>query len=412
VPRALYATILTMRDLPGFPPGSILGYCTNVHAGADWRMTKTNLETYARRVKDSASRDEPMGIGLWLAQPAVEEIIAAGTSHEIATACQNAGLVPFSMNGFPFDDFHQPIVKHAVYQPQWDNDARARYTTHLALLLSEIGSPGDEFSISTLPIAWQSDAESLDLGKAIAWLYVTARYMASLHEQTGVLVHLDLEPEPGCVIQRSDDVIRVFEVMAHFQDEDLIHKHIRVCHDICHAAVMFEDQAEMFARYRAAGIQIGKVQISNAIRATLRNLSARERTEALAQLRQFSEDRYLHQTMIRDNEQFRFFDDLPKALNEFGTTDKAGDEWRVHFHVPVYLESFGLLQTTRDSIIECMRLLKDSDVKHWEVETYAWKVLPKELQVDDLAEGIAKELMWVKEQARRIHEELGGGKIA
>jgi hypothetical protein len=41
-------------------------------------------------------------------------------------------------------------------------------------------------------------------------------------------------------------------------------------------------------------------------------------------------------------------------------------------------------------------------VKHWEVETYAWNVLPKELQVPDLAEGIAKELLWVKEQAAKL----------
>jgi hypothetical protein len=61
------------------------------------------------------------------------------------------------------------------------------------------------------------------------------------------------------------------------------------------------------------------------------------------------------------------------------------------FHVPIYLESFGLLRTTRDDIVECMRLLKDSEVKHWEVETYSWNVLPPELQVNDLAEGIAKE---------------------
>jgi hypothetical protein len=36
-----------------------------------------------------------------------------------------------------------------------------------------------------------------------------------------------------------------------------------------------------------------------------------------------------------------------------------------------------------------------TDCKHFEVETYAWNVLPEELRVDDLAEGIAKEMQWV-----------------
>ena len=37
-------------------------------------------------------------------------------------------------------------------------------------------------------------------------------------------------------------------------------------------------------------------------------------------------------------------------------------------------------------------------VRHFEVETYAWNVLPPELQRDSLADGIADELKWVREQ--------------
>ena len=38
------------------------------------------------------------------------------------------------------------------------------------------------------------------------------------------------------------------------------------------------------------------------------------------------------------------------------------------------------------------------DLKHFEVETYAWNVLPEEHQVSNLADGIAKEMTWVKNQ--------------
>jgi hypothetical protein len=39
-----------------------------------------------------------------------------------------------------------------------------------------------------------------------------------------------------------------------------------------------------------------------------------------------------------------------------------------------------------------------SDLQHYEVETYAWNVLPKEHQVANLADGIAREMNWVREQ--------------
>ena len=39
-----------MRDLLG--PGTWVGYCTNVHAGATLDQTKANLERYACRVRE------------------------------------------------------------------------------------------------------------------------------------------------------------------------------------------------------------------------------------------------------------------------------------------------------------------------------------------------------------------------
>jgi hypothetical protein len=177
-----------------------------------------------------------------------------------------------------------------------------------------------------------------------------------------------------------------------------------VCHDICHAAVMFEDQAQVVRQYRSAGIRIGKVQISNAIRVPFDEYSESERREALQQLRGFAEDRYLHQTMIRMSDgEMRFFEDLPLALASVPNGQTARGEWRVHFHVPVFLERFGLIQTTQPEIRQCLAAIeRDDRTNHYEVETYAWNVLPQALQTDDLAEGIARELLWVKELALEL----------
>lgn len=403
-----------MRNVLG--PGTILGYCTNVHAGATPAEMLQSLMQSVTAVKDRVAPKNKMGIGLWFSKSSAKYMFQK-TFIEKDPGFRNGtvsrGLVPFTINGFPTGDFHADVVKHAVYEPDWSHEDRWGYTYLLAGIHTALVGEDThvERSISTLPLGWRGPpCPPVDLAVATDRLLDIAGTLSKWRQESGLLIHVDLEPEPGCLLQRADDVVRFFKQhllpaapRQDLKDEDVL-RHIRVCHDICHAAVMFEDQKEMFERYRAAGIQIGKVQISNAIRADLRNLSARERVDALAQLRQFAEDRYLHQTMIDTGSGMRFFDDLPKALDAFGQSDRAGVEWRVHFHVPVYLERFGLLSTTRDHIIECIRLLKGSEVKHWEVETYAWNVLPDELKVPDLAEGIAKELIWVRDTARQINE--------
>jgi hypothetical protein len=96
----------------------------------------------------------------------------------------------------------------------------------------------------------------------------------------------------------------------------------------------------------------------------------------------------------------RFFEDLPAAL---GTMRETHGEWRVHFHVPIFLEKFGLLHASQSAIHECLIALKTlGGVEHFEVETYAWGVLPPELRQPDLAAGIAEEMRWFAATCERL----------
>src|SRR5690606_11847904 len=101
--------------------------------------------------------------------------------------------------------------------------------------------------------------------------------------------------------------------------------------------------------------------------------------------------RYLHQTVIQRaaDGATTFYEDLPEALVRVNAAGELPrDEWRIHFHVPVYLERFGELSTSRSQILECLdacRKLATAPVAHYEVETYAWSVLPAELQQPDLS---------------------------
>jgi len=400
-----------MRDVLG--PGTMLGYCTNVHAGATYSESIDSLRQYSMAVKQRVSPTGPMGVGWWLSREGVRGLDRKGFEGFpwLKSWFAHHGLVPFTCNGFPYGNFHGPIVKHHVYEPAWNSDDRLSYTIALATMLAKLSDAGDERSISTLPIGWPNPpCEVVDQRAAATNLVKLAEELRRLERSSGVTVHVDLEPEPGCILQRSGDVVLFFKqhllpaARERGTNDATIFRHIRVCHDICHAAVMFEDQAEMFAKYKKAGIKIGKVQISNAVRVDFESIPVRDRSEALHQLRAFAEDRYLHQTMIRFGEEGEetFFADLPTALDFAKSNDNVGKEWRVHFHVPLFVERFGLLETTQSHILDCLRLLKGpggQGVNHWEVETYAWNVLPQQLQAGDLAEGIAREMQWVIDRA-------------
>lgn len=380
-----------------------IGYCTNVHAGADLETTRANLQQHAIDIKRQFTPDAPLGVGLWLSAEAARTLRGNGQVEDFAVWLAEAGLAPFTLNGFPYGDFHQPVVKHKVYQPTWSEQERADYTLDLIEILDTLLPAGQEGSISTLPLQWGSPEPSeQQLSAAAANLRAAAKRLARLETESGRLIYLCLEPEPGCAIDRAGDVVTFFENhLLGDGDETTIRRHIRVCHDICHSAVMFEDQADAFRTLNAAGIHIGKVQVSSAVIVPFDEIKPEQRADALDQLRSFAEDRYLHQTVVRTSPAAEpvFFEDLPRALELVEDPGELTGQWRVHFHVPVYLERFGLLSTSRNQILDCLKIAKHAmpALTHFEVETYAWNVLPAELQHERLADGIAKELQWFSE---------------
>ena len=369
-----------------------IGYCTNVHAGATLDETRGNLRRYAVAVRESLQLDRPLGIGLWLSAAAVREIVSADGATAFGDWLHAAGLDVFTINGFPYGDFHKRVVKHEVYRPDWSTPQRLAYTLDLARILAAI-RPGGEAGISTLPLGWGPWLTDDGVTAAAANLRKAALTLADIERATGVLVHLDLEPEPGCRLQRAADVVSLFERhLLTGTDDDVIRRHLRVCHDICHAAVMFEDQAAMLAAYDSVGVQVGKVQVSSAVRASFDDADP-DPTALRDALGRFREDRYLHQTMVRTGKTTEpiFYEDLPDAL----ASATAAGEWRVHFHVPIFLERLGPLRTTTHEIDRWLLLVKDRpEFRHFEIETYAWEVMPAEHK-RTLADDIATELRWL-----------------
>ena len=89
------------------------------------------------------------------------------------------------------------------------------------------------------------------------------------------------------------------------------------------------------------------------------------------------------------------------ALALVEDAQSLSSQWRVHFHVPVYLAEFGLLRTSRDDILELLtEVRQDESLTHLEVETYTWNVLPERYRKVDVSVNIARELSWVIDELK------------
>ncbi|MEX0638984.1 MAG: hypothetical protein WD094_00880, partial [Balneolaceae bacterium] len=186
------------------------------------------------------------------------------------------------------------------------------------------------------------------------------------------------------------------------QAHNLLARHIKVCYDTCHFAVEYEKADTAIQSLLDAGIGIGKIQISAALQAKTK--TDMDRAKVSERLRDFAESTYLHQTIgMSSSGRLQHFNDLPEALQEIESS--PSEEWRIHYHVPIFLNRFGPLQSTRDDISETLDLLKrKSFCKHLEIETYTWEVLPDELK-SDITDSVEREYRWVL-------SEWGSGKQA
>ena len=369
-----------------------LSYCTNVHPGVTVAEVVQGLRTYTSEIQRNIGR--PIAAGLWLSQPVIRELVADPSQRELLRATlAGANLVTYTLNAFPYGDFHSERVKEQVYQPDWTAPTRLQYTVECARILAELLPEGVEGSLSTVPLGFKSLSTAPDFqASCIGQIIQLAQAMDELHDDTGQVIRLAIEPEPLCVLETTPETIEFFarlrEAADASGDREAVDRHIGVCYDVCHQSVEFEDVAASIRELGDADIRINKVHITCAI-------EVRPPTrESLAELARFVEPRYLHQTFARSaSGQVVHILDLDHALCENPPAGfRDAETWRVHFHVPVDAESLGLLGTTRADLRKALMQVQALNyAPHLEVETYTWAVLPTG-EKPSLVEGISREL--------------------
>jgi sugar phosphate isomerase/epimerase len=228
--------------------------------------------------------------------------------------------------------------------------------------------------------------------------------MHRAREERGCRLHLDIEPEPDCVLETTDETIAFFQrrllsegvqllapdVGGAGPAERVLREHVRVCFDCCHVSVEHEDPLAALHRLSAAGIAVGRVQLSSALRVDMPR-DPQGAAAVSARLSPFADATYLHQVICRhDDQRLEHAADLDDAL-----AARTPGEWRVHFHVPLFRDDFDGLRSTQ---LDVRRVLEEARrspfTHHLEIETYTWDVLPAPLKVD-LLDSIAREYEWV-----------------
>ena len=291
-------------------------YCTNVHPGPDWATTFRSLETHLDPIRKAVAPDRPFGLGLRLSDRASRELGEGDRLDRFRDWLQEHQTYVFTMNGFPFGNFHGQPVKSQVHHPDWTTPERKEYTLRLFRQLGRLLPEGLEGGISTSPVSykyWHAEgpAREAALRHGARAMAEVALELARTEERTGKYMHLDIEPEPDGLLENSTDVLRFFEEFLLPEGVALLGaqlgidppaarervlRHLTLCYDICHFALAFESPQEVFPRLEQAGIRTGKIQVSAALRIQPDNGN---REAVLEALKAFDEPVYLHQVTAR-----------------------------------------------------------------------------------------------------------------
>ena len=387
-----------------------LTYSTLVHPGDDWEQMWQSLTTYVPKVKARIAGNRRFGVSLRLSANSAHTLATSAAEREkLKKFLGDNNMYLYTVNAFPYGAFKGTLVKEQVYEPDWRSEERTRYTINVADVLADVCAPDIAPSIQSAPLGFKPRVTGDDVVASFTEhvLRVVA-HLVELEARTGRTVQLALEPEPFCFLETTDETVDYFtghlysgaaaEELARLarmpiaEAHGALRRHIGVVFDICHQAVEYEDIAASLQKLVDAGIPIFKLQEAAA-------LHVPEVTQAVVDtLKRYAKTIYLTQTMERRDGRINRFLNLDDAIAAF---EKAPGprEWRVHIHVPVFLDDLGPFRTTRFAIADALRFHKAKPLsRQLEIETYTWDMLPENLKTGDIVDYICREIEWVRGQ--------------
>lgn len=338
-----------------------IGYVSNAFPGETMEELVATVTGPLRRVRDRLCGVGPLGLELRLSAAGAAELSESPAKRErLCEALAAGGFEVVSFNAFSPSAFNSRRVKEDAYRPTWLEIERSGYTRRVADIFAEILPLGGSGSVSTSPGSFKAFDEGEELLTPIAEAYAEmAHYLAEVEERRGRHILLSIEPEPGCTMETTEELIDFFE-----------------------------------RRLLTAGRQR---------LATQRGCSQAEDREALTELARFSSSPYMHQIVGVDAEGRACLReaDLPKLLAGSVPFDGCR-ELRVHFHLPLYLERLGELDTTALEARSAVRYVVEHGLCDTTIlETCTWKLLeryPGLVGEGGVEEAVAEEIRWACER--------------
>lgn len=390
-----------------------LTYCSNIYSVDTWEDIFISLKKNIPNISSKLSPDKPFGIGLRLSNNAANQLLEKNNIMIFQQWLSDNNYYLATINGFVYGNFYNTNIKAKVYQPDWTSLKRANFNFTLISILRKLCPEGEEIGFSTSPLAYKFDLykknKKLFKDLTIKYLLALLKNLILIEKEEGKTIHIDFEPEADCVLENIYDVINFFEnfllkdLALHLTREldislieakNYIFKHLRICYDICHQAVQFEDHIKNFKILKELGIKIGKIQLSSALEI---NVKQNTLSKLMMDLDRFKDKVYLHQVVIKNVDgSFYKFRDLPEALENFD--DSKDSFWRIHYHLPIFEKNYDNLLTTNKEIQNVINFLKSFAITSClEIETYTWEIIPEDLKLS-LTQSIIREYEWIIKQ--------------
>lgn len=380
------------------------GLIKPVTSFTDIQSTITNSLAPINR---AISPDAPVGVSIRLSQAALVDPALTAESLRALLDEQDLrldGISAVSISGG---------AKEYIHEPDWRTEERLGFMFPALNLAAEFASPGQEIGITTNALSYR---RWIDVDMPGNWAALTlnvvrvVQHLVGIHDRTGLLLHIDLEPEPGSVLRDTADVVNFFSQwllprggamlsdrmqLSDGSGAESILRHVRIALDTAHAAVVWDDAAASLDAFAGLGIQIGRLQVSSAL-----EIEVPAETDAQKMLAEhlsaFVSPTLLQQVVARkDGEIVQRFDDLPDAIDAIG--DSTGQAWRIHTHAPLLADRYGVFASTREATAAWLREIasRGIDVGMIELRSANWDVVPHDDR-GPLETMIMQEAEWVR----------------
>lgn len=379
-----------------------LTYCSNIFKEKTWKNLFCKLKIYITNLRKFFKKKH-IGLSLCLSNSLANEIKKTDNISNLKMWLKKNRLYISSINGFVYQTFHQKKIKENIYLPDWTSKKRLNFTQNLIDILKNIIKKNHDGSISTLPISYKSWTK--DNHKHYV-LYKTSKHLSELlilliniKKQIKNIIHLDIEPEPQCMIETYKETHTFFEqwllpickkyLIPRYKKQKLIthiYTHIKICYDICHFSVNFENHKEILNSIQKSKIKIGKIQISSALKINLNNNNKKSQLKTLLTLQSSP---FLHQTTEKVAKKIKKYTDIKHILETF--EQKTHGEMRIHCHISIHEKIYKNIETTHQETQETLKIfLKTLRIKHIEIETYTHNIIYD----DNPLAAIIKEYNW------------------